>query len=329
MPSSSLSKQLFIIDPLGSLNTRYDTTVKLAFCLSKLGKRVFIGLAGDLFLSSHPTCVSIHAQELVFQGSHYDFEIKDNGTMALKDFEMVHMRKEPPYDTHYLETLWLLTKARDQTLIINDPLALERFNEKLMIADFEQDSTPLFVSSDPVALYDFAQSVCLGDVVVKPLNLFGGRGVIRLQQKATMLDDLKRETEHGAVRRLVQKYEPRVVDGEVRAFTVCGQDIAWCLKVPASGNFLANTREGSTLAEYSPSKSEREVVVRVSKKLLDKGIYIAGFDIICGKISEINITCPALLGPDRESIVEVDRAAQALLELDVAMILKRLKTEDL
>ncbi len=83
--------------------------------------------------------------------------------------------------------------------------------------------------------------------------------------------------------------------GEVRAFAAFGEPLAWCLKKPATGNFLANTAAGATLSAHLPTRGEVEAVREMSALLLKEGIALVGYDLIGGHISEMNITSPRLL----------------------------------
>lgn len=307
------SRHLFVIDPLKNLNLAWDTTVKLAFTMTRLGVDVFAVEPSGLTLESHPTRVFARARPMVFQDKPNSVALGNEETFALSSFDAVHMRKEPPYDLSYVEALWILQYAKAQTKIWNDPLALQQINEKLVIAEFTRDARPYAVSSDPETLAAFAERVCGGNIVVKPLNLYGGRGVVHLQDPKTLRDDLTRETQSGTLSRLVQKFEPKVTDGEVRAFAVAGKPVSWCLKIPHKGDFLANTRAGSTLRAYTPTPAEVETVTRVATELAGRGVMVAGFDLIAGSLSEVNITCPALLSPVRDSLAGFEEIAKILI----------------
>jgi len=94
---------------------------------------------------------------------------------------------------------------------------------------------------------------------------------------------------------LIQPFNPAIYAGEVRVFTGFGQPLAWCLKRPAAGEFLANTRAGATLEAYQPTATEVARVSQVAAALHQHGVFLAGFDLIGGYVSEINLTSPRLL----------------------------------
>ena len=84
----------------------------------------------------------------------------------------------------YIATMWLLDAAPPSTRIYNQPEALRRFNEKVGTSSSSRTRSGLdSCSATPEALLEFAVEVANRDAVgsVKPLTLFGGRGVIRSQ----------------------------------------------------------------------------------------------------------------------------------------------------
>jgi glutathione synthase len=213
------------------------------------------------------------------------------------------MRKDPPYDLAYITCTWLLESAETKGVkILNSPSALRDFNEKLAIFQFPEFIRDGLVSTQTKEFLEFLSQKAGGDAILKPLTLFGGRGVLRLNGSEMTESQIKQildeETQHGEQHRLMQPFDTKIFEGEVRAFTAGGNAIAWCLKMPSGENFLANTRSGATLQSYQPTDADRAMVNHISQELLRKGVFYVGFDIIGGKVSEINITSPRLLhGP--------------------------------
>ncbi|MBM4250956.1 MAG: hypothetical protein FJ146_03220 [Deltaproteobacteria bacterium] len=293
---------LFIIDPLESLNVALDSSLRMMHELAKLGHQVFCCTVNQLSWSSTQASGDAHCGQIKFKNGPTNYSLQHQVLRSLKSFSGIHMRKDPPFDMDYVTATWLLDSATGTARIYNAPHALRQFNEKLTILKFPRDCHQSLVSSDPEALYRFAHDQASGDAVLKPLTLFGGRGVERIQfndgdEPVRRL--LKEATADGTTPRLIQPFDPAVFIGEVRAFSAFGEPIAWCLKRPAPGNFLANTRAGATLEHYKPSHVEVERVTRIARTLLKDGVAFIGFDLIGGHVSEINLTSPRLLqSPD-------------------------------
>jgi glutathione synthase len=316
------SAHLFVMDPLASLNLPLDSSLRMMTALARHGHTVYLAEPRDIAWGSGRSGAHARCQQLTFK----DFDAKTATaapakTMALAEFRAVHMRKDPPYDLDYITTTWLLDAAGPRTKIYNSPSALRALNEKLAILRLvrDGDADAALVSASPSELLEFIKNDCGGDAVVKPLHLFGGRGVehVKVTDDRSALTQLTALTEGGKSLRLAQRFNPAVFAGEVRVFTAFGEPIAWCLKKPKAGEFLANTRAGATLHAYTPTKDEDARVRRVATTLGREGVALIGFDLIGGQISEVNITSPRMLvGPDAPAGAEraaYDRIAALML----------------
>ncbi len=127
-------------------------------------------------------------------------------------------------------------------------------------------------------------------------------GVDGLEDESAVFRALVDETQSAQQLRLIQAFNPAIHDGEVRAFCVGGKPLAWCLKKPAAGEFLANTRAGATLHVYNPKPEERERVTSVATNLYRQGVAVVGFDLLGGFLSEINVTSPRLLQAPEDKV---------------------------
>lgn len=313
-------RHLFVIDPIESLNFRLDSSLRLARALRNIGHEVAICTPAQIEWQSAAGCASCSAQSLRFgNGDVSAYELAPVKHMRLDSFQAIHMRKDPPYDLAYISCTWLLdTAAAKGAKVFNAPRALRDFNEKLSIFLFPEAIRDGLVSTDAERLLDFLKQSCDGDGVLKPLTLFGGRGVIRLNLKAASAEEIRRvlreETQGGLDYRLLQPFDQRIFEGEVRVFTAGGEAISWCLKRPSAENFLANTRSGATLEPYEPTPVEVAQIEGIAQRLLKDGVYFIGFDVIGGNVSEINITSPRLLQAPDDSAAPYNRIAAMLAE---------------
>ena len=303
---------LFVIDPLERLNLAWDTSIKMAFSLTELGHAVYFCTGREISRSLHPSGSFAFSQKMNFGSKPNELTLSPPVRLGLEDFSAIHMRREPPYDLDYIGTLWVLDSVSNHVPVFNSPKALLEINEKLSILDFPLFTKAAIVSSDASELFSFAKERCGSNIVIKPLGLYGGRGVEHIEGDRGLAEKLHLATMNGKEARMVQAFDPAIHAGEVRAFTVAGKPLAWCLKVPAKGEFLANTRAGSTLESYQPSRRDVDVATGVAETLMKRGVVFAGIDMIGGWLSEVNITCPALLGPDRASLKGYDTIAKSI-----------------
>ncbi len=292
---------LFVIDPIETLNFPLDSSLRIARALRKIGHETFICTPSQIEWASQDGCAVAFAQKLHSDESDVSrYTLDGSKRLKLSSFKAIHMRKDPPYDLAYITCTWLLDSAEKLGVkVLNSPKALRDFNEKLSIFHFPEFIQDGLLSANPVSLLQFLKREAKGDAVLKPLTLFGGRGVIRLtltdHNEEEILKTLQMETSEGQDYRLIQPFDSKIFEGEIRVFTARGQAISWCLKKPNGGNFLANTRSGATLEAYTPSDREVVMIETIAKKLLQEGIYYLGFDVIGGHVSEINLTSPRLL----------------------------------
>jgi glutathione synthase len=306
---------LFVLDPLERLNWAWDTSIKIAFALQDLKHDVYFCTGRELTRSLHPSGAFALSRRLIFGSKHSEIAVSEPVRKNLDDFSAIHMRREPPYDLDYISTLWILDAISQHVPVLNSPKALLEINEKLSILDFPLFTKPAMVSSNADELLAFTREKCNANIVIKPLGLYGGRGVEHIEGDRGLEEKLHLATMNGKEARLVQEFNPAVHDGEVRAFTVAGKPVSWCLKVPKKGEFLANTRAGSTLETYRPSSRDMDVATGVAETLMRRGVIFAGIDMIGGWLSEVNITCPAMLSPDRASMKGFDLIANAIEDL--------------
>ena len=318
-----VQKHLFVLDPLERLNLKLDSSLRVAHALTLRGHEAYMTHVERMgWRTGTPAFASV--SRLTFVGDDpTSAGTSLYSTDSLANFTAIHMRKDPPFDMDYVATTWLLDAAG--TRVYNSPAALRTINEKLAVLMFPQFSRPALVSADAEALLNFIVSECHGDGIIKPLELFGGRGVTRItlpdandvnSRKAT-LRTLANETGDGHHFRLVQAFDPAIFHGEVRAFAAFGEPLAWCLKRPADGNFLANTAAGASLTAYDPSREEIATVKAMAGRLFREGVAFVGFDIIGGHISEMNLTSPRLLTPPGDPTDYYGILAERLIE-DVA-----------
>lgn len=307
-------RHLFVIDPIEKLNLKLDSSLRLAYALSKKQHPCFITTPSELYLRSSDdqtkTLAKVKAKPIRFNSELDSLEVDKALDEDLHSFQAVHIRKDPPFDMNYIAMTWVIDQVRGKAAIFNDTHALRNWNEKLIITRYPKDTQAVLYSCQSDDIERFVEEKCQGDAIFKPLDLYGGLGIERLKASEKTASELRRfideHTQASTQHRLVQPFNPSIHEGEVRVFCAGGTPIAWCLKKPRQGEFMANTRLGAELIDYKPSKEETTRVERIAKDLTHEGIFLTGFDLIGGYVSEINITSPRLLsvGPNEKEIYE-------------------------
>ena len=100
---------------------------------------------------------------------HEWFKAEAKVQTALKDFDAVIMRTDPPFDMQYLYATQFLTLAEQQgAKVFNSGQAMRDFNEKLAILNFSQFTAPLLVTTRSADVRAFLKEH--GDIIIKPLD---------------------------------------------------------------------------------------------------------------------------------------------------------------
>jgi glutathione synthase len=139
-----------------------------------------------------------------------------------------------------------------------------------------------------------------GAMVVKPLQRFGGEGVIKVSTRDRMnLNSLihyyVRAYESYARREpiMVQEYLKSVKqDGDIRILLLNGEIIGAMRRKPKKGDFRTNVHAGGEVFTHRVTAHEQRVCRVIKDKLIQDGLYFAGIDLIDGKLVEVNCVSP-------------------------------------
>ena len=319
-------KHILLIDPLSALDIKKDSSLLLALALQEKGVETYLMFSSELCLDT-----SSKAQDKLntFEGSYNketfqveSFEVTGTKTStSIRNGDVLHMRKDPPFDMSYLQVLWILEFYKKKgVVVLNDPSSISAHNEKIL-AYSHSESFPTYIGSDPeVFLRRCQEWKGLGhkSVVLKPLNLFQGKGIqkISIEESLGPAEKAFRSILSSDKQELfvAQPFLSQIYEGEVRALYFYGKELASIKKYPKEGGFLTNVAQGGSYMPHTLTSKERVLCEEISKKLLDIGVPWVAFDLIDGRPSEVNITCPGLL-------VEVSKASKKNLALEIVYML--------
>jgi glutathione synthase len=203
------------------------------------------------------------------------------------------MRKDPPFDVEFLNASLLLSRAQAQGVrVFNDPQALRDHNEKLAIAEFPQYTVPTLVTRDLAQIRTFHAE--LGDIVVKPLDGMGGRGVFRLRHDDPNLNAiLETVSEYGTRTLMAQRFIPEIKDGDKRVLLIAGKPVPYALaRIPKPGESRGNLAAGGTGRAQPLSAADRRIADSLGPVLASRGLLLVGLDVIGDYLTEINVTSP-------------------------------------
>lgn len=286
-------RYLFILDPFDKLHLEADTSLLLMNEALRRGFDVYSCTEYDITRDNYSLSGRVRRHEEKLTPA----AIEDNPVyhdIDLESFDLIMIRKDPPFDSSYLTLLLLLLDLK-RPWIINNPLSVLRYNEKLAIYLFPELITETIVTSSVSRIRRFVDEV-EGAAVLKPLFSCSGRGVLLLRDFDPGLQEAIASATGGGIEKvMVQRYLPGVTAGETRVFMLEDRVLAIMKKVPAEGSFKANFDFGARGIPHTLTGTEEEICRAVGRFCKNNGIILSALDIIEGKLSEFNITSPGLL----------------------------------
>jgi glutathione synthase len=226
------------------------------------------------------------------------------------------MRKDPPYDAVYHTATQILEFARGTTFLLNDPRGLREANEKLYAFHFPDLLPPTVVTRrmDELRAFLAAQG---GDIVLKPLDGFGGAAVFRVRSGDSNTNAIFEVSTHNGQRAVMaQRYLPEGKQGDKRILLLGGEPIGCLLRVPQGDDIRSNLAVGGKGVAAELTDRDRQICARLAPRLQQDGLHLVGLDIIGSYLSEVNVTSPT-------GIQSIDRLHNVRLENKVVDYIER------
>ena len=298
-------KHIFFIDPLEKLTLKKDSTLMLALSFQSKGHECYILFEKDFYITNN------EKQELTlypFEGEFKEdgcylksFKLAESKKVTIDKTMTIHMRVDPPYDTRYQRYLWMLDFLQEKTEceILNSPLKIMKYNEKLVAYKDLETSHESYIGSSLDGFNLFIEQLkrqSVADLILKPLDLYSGIGVEKvsitdpdlIQKFQTKVEDF-----NGAI--VCQPFVEDIYNGEYRSIYFDGKEVGTIIKKPVNGEFLANIAQGAVFEKAQLPEELNIICNNIARDLYEDGVRFIAFDLLGGKVNEINITCPGLL----------------------------------
>ncbi|VFP87501.1 glutathione synthase [Candidatus Erwinia haradaeae] len=286
-----------VMDPITSINLKKDSSIAMLTEASFRGYEVYYMEMSDLYLYKGDGRARTRLINIIIQNNNYPyFSFKNEQDIALSSLDVILMRKNPPFDTEFLYSTYILERAEEQgVLIINKPQSLRDCNEKLFTLWFSDLIPETLVTRNIIKIREFWKRH--HDIIVKPLDGMGGLSIFRIKQDDLNISViLETMTQYGSVYCMSQEYLPSILDGDKRVLVIDGQAVPYCLaRIPQAGEIRGNLAAGGYGEVRVLSDSDRKIVDRISPTLQQKGLIFVGLDIIGNKLTEINVTSPTCI----------------------------------
>lgn len=280
----------FQMDPIERIDIRGDSTFALLLEAQKRGHDIFYYEPKELTLRGGELIAHGHTLKVEDKaGDHYS--LSDPRTVDLGDFDVVHLRQDPPFDMAYITTTHLLERIHPETLVVNDPASVRNAPEKVFVLDFLDLMPPTIVTRSLEDAKAFRAEY--KDIIIKPLYGNGGAAVFRLSPDDTNIGSLV-ELFQTVFREpfMVQQYRPEVRGGDKRIILVDGEIAGAINRVPAKDETRSNMHIGGTPQPVELTKRDHEICERLGPELKKRGLIFVGIDVIGDWLTEINVTSP-------------------------------------
>jgi len=244
--------------------------------------------------------------------------------LPLTGFDVVFMRANPPLDPILLN---FLDSIKDDVFVMNAVRGLREANNKIYTAayhDPDHDFIPItHVSKDVNYLKQIIEESDQEQMIMKPLDGYGGRGVIIIEKSASkniksLLDFYVNNSSRDGKSQYVilQEYIADADKGDVRVFMLNGKPIGALKRIPSTGDIRSNITAGGSIAKHKLTKDEIKMCLTIGDKLVRDGLFFAGLDLIGGKLIEVNVMSPG-------AITEYNRLNNTKLQVKIIDYLEK------
>ena len=284
---------LFVIDRIELKYFEFNNLVTNFWMIREFlyeNENVFITTIDKLNLNSGVAFA--HCYEAYEKNGNIFYD-KNDILKKIEDFQLVMFRPDPPVDLDYINATYIFDFVdRNKTLILNDPMAIRNFNEKMHTVKFLDLMPENIVTCSKSDIMSFLNEN--EEIVLKPLNGCFGSGVMTLKKgdknTAVIINSM---TNNQTKMVMVQKYIPKARFGDKRVLFLGDEVLDVCVqKLPSNDDFKFNEHCDSNIVKAELTESEQEKFLPVAKELNSMGLPLVGLDVIDEKIIEINVTSP-------------------------------------
>jgi glutathione synthase len=293
MSMSSPVRLVVIMDPIEAIKPAKDSTLAILLAAQARGWQLFYAEQKDLWLRDGIACGRLAPLKVLDDlGSWFTRGATQDAILG--EYDVILMRKDPPFDMEYIYTTYILDRALLQgALVCNHPQGLRDMNEKVYTAWFPECCAPTLITRDMHDMGEFLREH--GKAVCKPLHGMAGRSIFVLEQgdknRNVVFETM---TDYGTRYAIVQRYLPEIVDGgDCRIILVDGEPVPFALqRIPRKDDNRGNLAAGASADSRPLSERERWLCATVGPKLRAAGMLFVGLDVIGNYITEINVTSP-------------------------------------
>ncbi len=285
---------LFVIDDLELKYFEFNDLVTNFWLIKEFLKRnfeVFICVKNGLMTEG---CVAkANCFEAYLKNENIFYKKDEPKKYVIDEFDVVFFRPDPPVDIDYINACNVFDYVdTEKTFVINNPVAIKNFNEKFHLNYFSHYAPENIVTANADEIKNFVREH--NKVILKPLNRCFGSGVYYVDtQERNINAIIKNLTNNGKTMIMAQKYLEGAAEGDKRILIVGEHVFDECItKLPGKDDFKFSIHSDKYFKTSKLTEEEKKMAENVAKRLNAVELYMAGLDVIDGKIIEVNVTSP-------------------------------------
>ena len=272
---------------LSRLNPITDTSVFLANEIQIKKYKIFYYEPKNLSIINSKVIASGFFVKFNYSKKKF-FKIIKKQKLELSKCNFILIRQDPPFNTEYISTTYILETIKDSVKIINDPTSIRNISEKLYSIKYQKFMPKTIFTKN---IYEVQKFLNIHKkIILKPIYGYGGND-IHFLNKMNIKFINKYIKKHGHV--MCQKFLPKISKGDKRVFLINGKVCGAISRVPKRGSFLSNISKGAIPINIKLTKKEIKISKLIAKDLKKENIFFAGIDFIDQKLNgDINVTSP-------------------------------------
>ncbi len=272
---------------LKEINVKTDTTLLLALEAQKRGYKIIWYETKDLNLIKSK--IIIYGKVVKFFRNRRNFyKIIRNVKFNLNNANFILIRQNPPFNEDYINSTYYLDYLNSKK-VINNPTSVRNVSEKFFSSKFFKFMPETIFTKNFNEIKIFLKKN--KKIVIKPINGYAGKNILFLSNKLNKKNIEKYLKNFNHV--MVQKYLPKVQDGDKRIFIINGNVKGAIRRLPKKGSILSNISQGGVAYKTTLNPRELKISKIVAKELKKNNIFFAGIDLVGGfLIGDINVTSP-------------------------------------
>jgi glutathione synthase len=289
--------------PWEQIDAENDTSLSLIHECVKRGHGVAMCTPSNLTIRNSVTsafCRVINRKDKISGSlkSFYKNTTLRDEMLPLAGFDVIFMRANPPLDPLMLN---FLDSVSDDVFIMNSLNGMREANNKLYTAVFDDPHNEIIpvthVSKNKDYIIQMIKESNSDKMILKPLNGFGGSGVILIEKNAMMsinsLLDFYINNEDGTSNYVIlQDYIKGADQGDVRILLLNGKPVGAMKRVPGDDDHRSNVSAGGSIQKHTLTDKEKKLCRKIGPKLVKDGLFFVGIDVINGMLVEVNVMSP-------------------------------------